>query len=183
MRLLALTAILYRVHCEPLQPVVQVVARGCGRHPPVWPGGGARLARYNASHVTYRCRDGASFRSGAREVSLACLGEDWLVELPPCSAPPPANTRLDKVISSQVTKQYSSSGITGRQGGAGLWLQDIVLPVTITIFTVVISFAACILLLFIKRHLDTPVQGPRHPQLQDQASHLSISKPEGWQTH
>ena len=59
-------------------------------------------------------------------------------------------------------------------GDAGLMLHDIVLPTIVTMFTVVLSIAACILLLIIKRQWET-LPGYHHHQHQQvrAAPHLS----------
>ena len=51
-------------------------------------------------------------------------------------------------------------------GDAGLMLHDIVLPTIVTMFTVILSIAACILLLIIKRQWETLPEYRHHQHQQ-----------------
>ena len=51
-------------------------------------------------------------------------------------------------------------------GDAGLLLHDIVLPTIVTMFTVILSIAACILLLIIKRQWETLPEYRHHQHQQ-----------------
>lgn len=62
-------------------------------------------------------------------------------------------------------------------GDAGLMLHDIVLPTIVTMFTVVLSIAACILLLIIKRQWESLPEYHHHQHQQVTSAHNPDVRP------
>ena len=62
-------------------------------------------------------------------------------------------------------------------GDAGLMLHDIVLPTIVTMFTVILSIAACILLLIIKRQWETYPEFDQQQQVREITAKMPLKRP------
>ena len=143
--------------------LLQLIPVGCSPDTPVILSDLAYLVEHNESQATYRCRSGLEFPGGQGDtVTLTCSGHQYDRPLPQCVA------KIDSGQAPEVTSDSRASTAM---------LHDVILPTVVTMFTVILSIAACILLLIIKRQWETYPEFDQHQQVREITARMPLKRP------
>ena len=131
----------------------QVVPVGCS--PPLPPTfGPTHLLQHNQTHATYQCRSGHLFPSLLPTATLLCTGHSYHSPLPTCISISSLLSSSNTTVVQALLAKNSTRGLATRTPHiTTVWLQEVLLPLVLTVSTLVLSLTGLILLLLMKRHM------------------------------
>ena len=131
--------------------IIEIVPVGCSPVVPS-PTSQAFLAHHNQTHATYQCRRGYIFSSTmSPTTTLLCTGPSYHAPLPACVS---IHHLLTHANVSMVNTLLSSN-ITKLAPLPPPWVEDVFLPLALTISTLVLSISALILLMILRNNFHT----------------------------
>ena len=130
--------------------IIEIVPVGCSPVPPS-PQSNAYLVSHNQTHAAYRCREGYVFQTTlSPTTTLFCTGHTYHAALPACV---PAQLLLTHSNSSMsVVHALHNKEPARNQSLPTLWLEEVFLPLVLTITTLVLSLAGLILIILMRNH-------------------------------
>ena len=131
--------------------LIQVIPVGCDPSQPS-AGSGAYLVSHNQTHATYHCTWHHVFPPTlSPTTTLLCTGHSYHAPLPDCVH----ITHLLSHANISVVNTLLSSNLTRTPPPPSPWIEDVFLPLALTISTLVLCLSALIILKLIRNHLDT----------------------------
>ena len=134
--------------------LVEVIPVGCS---PLLPSSQSKayLVYHNQTHATFQCRGRYVFSGSlSPTTTLLCTGHEYHAPLPGCVS----ITHLLTIANVSVVHALLSSNKT-HQPIPTIWIHEVLLPLVFTISTLVLSLTGLIILLLMKKHIQS---GPRH---------------------
>ena len=139
--------------------LIEIVPLGCDPYQPS-PSSNAYLVTHNRTHATYQCRRQYLFPvTLSTTTTLLCTGHTYHTPLPDCVS----IQHLVTHGNTSIVNALLTNNLFTNQPQAPLWIQELFLPLLLTILTLLISISGLIILLFMKRHLSNSQQ--HHNQL------------------
>ena len=149
--------------------LIEVIPVGCEPSQPS-AGSGAYLVSHNQTHATYQCTRQHVFPPTlSPTTTLRCTGNSFHSPLPGC-------VHINHLLAQanvSVVNTLLSSNLTRTPPLPSPWIEDVFLPLALTISTLVLCLTALILLILIRNHLDT--QFHQQEQVANQFGFLQIA--------